>query len=107
MSPHLQRALDALLSGVTARIGRILDRAMAGEDITVEEGAQLFDALGSDLLIMTAVADYLCKKTVGDLVVYVVNRNINFTNVCVKACGFCAFSRGHMEVAVRRKGDET
>lgn len=111
--PDLQRALDALLSGVTARIGRILDRSMAGEDnITVEEGAQLFDALGSDLLIMTAVADYLCKKTVGektvgDLVRYVVNRNVNFTNVCVKACGFCAFSRGHMAVAVRRKGDET
>ena len=94
--PHLQTSLDALLSGVTPAIGRILDRALAGEDITVEEGAQLFDASGSDLLVMTAAADYLRKKTVGDVVTYVVNRNINFTNVCVKACGFCAFSRGHL-----------
>ncbi|MGH7775472.1 MAG: 5-amino-6-(D-ribitylamino)uracil--L-tyrosine 4-hydroxyphenyl transferase CofH [Candidatus Binatia bacterium] len=94
--PHLQTSLDALLSGVTPPIGLILDRALAGEDITVEEGTQLFDASGADLLIMTAVADYLRKKTVGDVVTYVVNRNINFTNVCVKSCGFCAFSRGHL-----------
>jgi FO synthase subunit 2 len=38
----------------------------------------------------------LRKKTVGDVVTYVVNRNINFTNVCIKSCGFCAFSRGHL-----------
>jgi FO synthase subunit 2 len=62
----------------------------------VEEGALLFDASGNDLLIMTAAADYLRQKTVGDVVTYVVNRNINFTNVCVKRCGFCAFSRGHL-----------
>ncbi|MBI4489341.1 MAG: 5-amino-6-(D-ribitylamino)uracil--L-tyrosine 4-hydroxyphenyl transferase CofH [Deltaproteobacteria bacterium] len=89
-------SLDAFLSGVTPTIGRILDRALAGEDITVEEGALLFDASGNDLLIMTAAADYLRQKTVGDVVTYVVNRNINFTNVCVKRCGFCAFSRGHL-----------
>lgn len=94
--PHLKMSLDALLSGVTPAIGRVLDRALAGEDITVEEGALLFDASGNDLLIMTAAADYLRQKTVGDVVTYVVNRNINFTNVCVKRCGFCAFSRGHL-----------
>ncbi|MEK7783620.1 MAG: 5-amino-6-(D-ribitylamino)uracil--L-tyrosine 4-hydroxyphenyl transferase CofH [Candidatus Binatota bacterium] len=94
--PHLQNSLDALLSGVTPAVGHILDRALAGEDITVEEATQLFDASGTDLLVMTAAADYLRKTTVGDVVTYVVNRNINFTNVCVKACGFCAFSRGHL-----------
>jgi len=94
--PHLQNSLAALLSGVTPAIGHILDRALAGEDITVEEATQLFDASGTDLLVMTAAADYLRKTTVGDVVTYVVNRNINFTNVCVKACGFCAFSRGHL-----------
>lgn len=93
---HLQTSLDALLSGVTPAIGRILDRALAGEDITVEEAGQLFDASGADLLIMMAMANHLRKKSVGDVVTYVVNRNINFTNVCVKACGFCAFSRGHL-----------
>lgn len=94
--PHLQNSLDALLSGVTPAVGHILDRALAGEDITVEEATRLFDASGTDLLVMTAAADYLRKTTVGDVVTYVINRNINFTNVCVKACGFCAFSRGHL-----------
>ena len=89
-------SLDTLLSSVTPAIGRILDRALGGADITVEEGTRLFDADGNGLLIITAAADHLRKKSVGDVVTYVVNRNINFTNVCVKACGFCAFSRGHL-----------
>ena len=93
---HLRASLESLLSGVTLPIGRILDRALAGEDITIEEAARLFDASGGDLLALTAAADYLRKESVGDVVTYVVNRNINFTNVCVKACGFCAFSRGHL-----------
>ena len=94
--PHLQLSLDALLSGVTPKIGRILDWALAGEDITVEEATHLFDASGADLPIISAAADHLRRKSVGEVVTYVVNRNINFTNVCVKACGFCAFSRGHL-----------
>ena len=94
--PHLQTALDRLLSTVSSAVGHILDRALAGADITVDEATSLFDADGSDLPALTAAADYLRAKTVGDVVTYVVNRNINFTNVCVKACGFCAFSRGHL-----------
>lgn len=92
----LRGVLDSLLSGVTPAVGRILDRALTGEDITVDEATRLFDASGADLLAMTAAADQLRRQTVGDVVTYVVNRNINFTNVCVKACGFCAFSRGHL-----------
>src|SRR2546427_4110555 len=94
--PHLQVSLDRLLSAVTPDTGGILDRALSGADITVEEATRLFDADGSDLLAMTAAADHLRVQTVGDVVTYVINRNINFTNVCVKACGFCAFSRGHL-----------
>ena len=94
--PHLQTALDRLLSTVGSAVGHILDRALAGADITVDEATSLFDADGSDLPALTAAADYLRAKTAGDVVTYVVNRNINFTNVCVKACGFCAFSRGHL-----------
>lgn len=94
--PHLQTSLDSLLSAVAPATGRILDRALAGEEITVEEGTQLFEASGADLLALIAAADHLRKTSVGDVVTYVVNRNINFTNVCVKACGFCAFSRGHL-----------
>jgi FO synthase subunit 2 len=94
--PHLQPALDRLLSHVSSAVGGILDRALIGEDITVDEATLLFDAEGSDLLALMAAADCLRAQTVGDVVTYVINRNINFTNVCVKACGFCAFSRGHL-----------
>ena len=93
---QLQTAMERLLSTVSSSVGFIMDRALAGDDITVDEATRLFDADGSDLLALTAAADYLRAKTVGDVVTYVVNRNINFTNVCVKACGFCAFSRGHL-----------
>jgi 7,8-didemethyl-8-hydroxy-5-deazariboflavin synthase CofH subunit len=94
--PHLQSALERALSTVSSTVGGILDRALDGVNITVDEATSLFDADGPDLLALMAAADYLRAKTVGDIVTYVVNRNINFTNVCVKACGFCAFSRGHL-----------
>jgi FO synthase subunit 2 len=93
---RLQSALDHLFSTVSLTVGSILERALAGADIDVDEATRLFDADGSDLLAVTAAADYLRLQSVGDTVTYVVNRNINFTNVCVKACGFCAFSRGHL-----------
>jgi FO synthase subunit 2 len=93
---RLKLSFDRLLSNVSSTIGGILDRALSGEDITVDDASLLFDAEGSELLALIAAADYLRAKTVGDVVTYVINRNINFTNVCVKACGFCAFSRGHL-----------
>jgi 7,8-didemethyl-8-hydroxy-5-deazariboflavin synthase CofH subunit len=94
--PHLQSSLERLLSTLRPAVSRILDRALSNHEIAVDEATQLFDAEGSDLLAMTAAADYLRSQTIGDVVTYVINRNINFTNVCVKACGFCAFSRGHL-----------
>jgi FO synthase subunit 2 len=92
----LQASLDGMFSSVTPSIGRILDAALGGKDISVDDGVELFDAPGADLPVIIAAADHLRKKSRGDVVTYVVNRNINFTNVCVKGCGFCAFSRGHM-----------
>ena len=76
-------------------ISAILDKALAGRELTVEEGELLFSAQGSELQDLVAAADEVRRSRVGDRVTYVVNRNINFTNVCVKRCGFCAFSRGH------------
>ncbi len=93
---HLAASLDRLLAIVSRPTGEILDRALSDQDITVDEATHLFDAGGSDLMAMIAAADCLRARTVGDVVTYVINRNINFTNVCVKACGFCAFSRGHL-----------
>jgi len=93
----LRDLLDRLLASTSLDVARILDRVLAGHDVTIEEGERLFDAHGHDLLLVTLVADELRRRAVGDVVTYVVNRNINFTNVCIKRCGFCAFSRGHRE----------
>ena len=76
-------------------IARILDRALDGEDITVDEATTLFGAQGPSLNAVIMTADELRRRSVGDVVTYVINRNINFTNVCIKHCGFCAFSRDH------------
>ncbi|HEY4002689.1 MAG TPA: 7,8-didemethyl-8-hydroxy-5-deazariboflavin synthase subunit CofH, partial [Candidatus Xenobia bacterium] len=57
------------------------------------------NAQGRDLLALMAVADRLRERQAGAVVTYVINRNINFTNVCVKHCTFCAFSRSHREEA--------
>ena len=78
-------------------IARILDRALDGDDVTVDEAVTLFGAHGPSLTAMIQTADELRRRTVGDVVTYVINRNINFTNVCIKHCGFCAFSRDHRE----------
>jgi 2-iminoacetate synthase ThiH len=94
--PHLQESLDRVMSMVNPVIGDILDRALSGADISAKEATRLFEADGADLPAMILAANHLRAETVGDVVTYVINRNINFTNVCVKACGFCAFSRGHL-----------
>jgi FO synthase subunit 2 len=94
--PHLESSLSHLLRNVSHETAKILDLALSGQDISVEDAAALFDSEGSELLALIAAADHLRMESVGDVVTYVVNRNINFTNVCVKACGFCAFSRGHL-----------
>lgn len=73
----------------------ILDEALEGREISVEEGAALFAAEDDDFERLIAVADEVRRRRAGDHVGYVINRNVNFTNVCVKRCGFCAFSRGH------------
>ena len=94
--PHLESSLNRLLTTTSRATAAILDRALSGQDLSVDEATTLFEAEGADLLAMLAAADQLRAQTVGDVVSYVINRNINFTNVCVKQCGFCAFSRGHL-----------
>ncbi len=89
--------LAALMAGVRSDVADVLNRALAGEDITVEDADLLFETAGTEFMAMTMVADELRRRVVGDLVTYVVNRNVNFTNVCIKRCGFCAFSRDFRE----------
>ncbi|HTC90038.1 MAG TPA: 5-amino-6-(D-ribitylamino)uracil--L-tyrosine 4-hydroxyphenyl transferase CofH [Bryobacteraceae bacterium] len=76
-------------------IEAVLGKALEGYEISVDEGAKLFAAEGDQLDALISTADELRRRRVGDRVAYVINRNVNFTNVCVKRCGFCAFSRGH------------
>ena len=89
--------IDSLLKKADPVVAVALDRALSGKDISVDEAVALFDSTGLEMNLAVAVADELRRKTVGDNVTYVVNRNINFTNVCIKQCGFCAFSRDFRE----------
>ena len=89
--------LVSMTGTVTPETAAVLDRALSGADITPEEAVVLFAAEGQDYHALVTTADELRRRTVGDIVTYVVNRNINFTNVCIKGCGFCAFSRDFRE----------
>ena len=86
-------SLERLVSTVRPDVARILARALDGHDVTVDEAVVLLETTGPDFLALTLAADELRRRAAGDVVTYVVNRNINFTNVCIKRCGFCAFSR--------------
>ena len=85
--------LDRLLGAVSPSVARVLDDALAGKDVTAAEGETLLASSGLDMMATLLAADELRRRRVGDVVTYVVNRNVNFTNVCIKGCGFCAFSR--------------
>jgi 7,8-didemethyl-8-hydroxy-5-deazariboflavin synthase CofH subunit len=85
--------LEVVFSGVDGGVRRVLERALEGRVVTVDEAVVLCGARGASLHALTSVADHMRRTQVGDTVGYVVNRNVNFTNVCVKACRFCAFSR--------------
>src|SRR5437660_9789410 len=87
----------AALDRASRDVRRILDGALAGGEVSVADGHLLARAAGRDLLALGVTADELRRRQVGDTVTFVVNRNINFTNVCIKHCTFCAFSRDHRQ----------
>ena len=89
--------IETLVARLRAPVARVLNDALEGKDITTEDAILLFDTTGAEFGALGIVADHLRERTVGDVVTYVVNRNINFTNVCIKRCGFCAFSRDFRE----------
>ena len=90
-------SLGTLFDRISRPVRVALDRALDGGEVSVAESNVLAQATGRDLAALTVVADELRRRQAGDTVTYVVNRNINFTNVCIKHCGFCAFSRDHRE----------
>jgi FO synthase subunit 2 len=89
--------LDTLFKNADSVVSEILDKALSDKEITAQEGLRLYNTTGLDFHLVGLVADEIRKRRVGDTVTYVVNRNINFTNVCIKQCGFCAFSRDFRE----------
>ncbi|WOX57874.1 5-amino-6-(D-ribitylamino)uracil--L-tyrosine 4-hydroxyphenyl transferase CofH [Methanoculleus receptaculi] len=96
---------------MTPPLQQVLDDALAGHRLTEEEAVSLLSARGRDVWRIAAAADELRERKVGDIVTYVRNQNINVTNLCVNACGFCGFSRKpgdpdsfcHDEAVVREK----
>ena len=91
------RSLSAKHDSLT----NLLDRATAGQRLEPNDIARLFAARGPELDEICAAADTLRAKTNGDTVHYVVNRNINYTNVCSYSCSFCAFSKGKLSEDLR------
>ena len=89
--------LESLLKNADPLISDTLNHALDEKEISISEATRLFYAKGLDFHLVGMVADELRKRRVGDIVTYVINRNINFTNVCIKQCGFCAFSRDFRE----------
>jgi FO synthase len=85
----------------TSAIGRLIARTRDGEELAVEDITQLFQARGSDFTDVCKMADSLRAATNGDRVTYVVTRNINYTNICLYHCGFCAFSKGKTHAHLR------
>ena len=89
--------IDTMLRNADPIISQILDNALSEKEISAKHGVELYSAKDSDFHLVGMVANELRSRRVGDIVTYVVNRNINFTNVCIKQCGFCAFSRDFRE----------
>jgi FO synthase len=79
----------------------ILERSLDGTAPTKDEIEDLFRARGDKVDAIAHVANELRRRAVGDTVTYVVNRNINYTNLCYFRCGFCAFSKGPRSLNLR------
>ena len=89
--------LDSLFKNADPIVSEILNDALSDKEISEKEGLTLYNTTGIDFHLVGLVADEIRRRRVGNIVSYVVNRNINFTNVCIKQCGFCAFSRDFRE----------
>ncbi len=82
-------------------VEKLIARACDGSRLSEDEIVTLFSARDGDVDAICAAADALRRKQSGDVVRYVVNRNINYTNVCLFKCGFCAFSKGKLSRELR------
>ena len=84
---------ENLHNSSSAKIDIILKKALLGNEISKEDGVELFKTKGNNIQKVFSVADTLRKNAVGSKVTFVVNRNINFTNICYMGCKFCGFAK--------------
>ncbi len=89
--------LDALMGLTSAPVRAALDKSLSHRELTRDDGLALYAAEGDDLRALIKCADLARSQACGDDVTYVVNRNINFTNVCFVGCQFCGFKRQRWE----------
>ena len=85
---------ERALRAASPNVANALEKALAGEDLGLDEGLILANVEEDDLVALVRVADEIRRRIVGDRITYVVNRNLNFTNVCIVGCAFCGFGRG-------------
>src|SRR6266567_1475827 len=95
MNPGWQDvSYERALARATTPVAVLLDKALKGGELGFDDGVTLGSVQGNDLVALVKVADELRRRSVGNNITYVVNRNLNFTNVCFVGCAFCGFSRG-------------
>jgi len=95
------RAPAILLKNVDPQVDRLVERAVSGERLDHAEIIPLFAVRDADYRHVTAAADALRRAVSGEVIRYVVNRNINYTNICYFRCRFCAFSKGKTHEELR------
>lgn len=89
--------LETLLAKIDASVARTLEGALEGCELGFDEGVLLARTGGLELEALVLAADRVRRERVGEVITYIVNRNINFTNICFVGCRFCAFSRAPRE----------
>jgi FO synthase len=90
-------------SPIRPAVAAALDRAERGERLEEREVETLFTARGDEVRAIAELADEVRREVNGDVVTYVITRNINYTNICYFRCQFCAFSKGKMSENLRGK----
>jgi len=97
VSRYIPAELQNLLDAASRSVSQILTKALFGNEISELEGAVLFNCRDkekvTDRAAIFSVADILRQRSKGDYVTFVVNRNINFTNICYMGCRFCGFAK--------------
>jgi FO synthase len=112
LSPHIDAVLDDVsldrrMADASPDVRALITRVLDGRTLHGDDAVRLLETEGADVLAVIAAADAVRKADVGDDVTYVVNRNVNFTNVCFVGCRFCAFKRQRWEPDAYNQSVET